>query len=53
MSNKAHYTPYLESIGLKEAWLEDESLIIRVDDIKKLTNGVAFGVVEKFKLVKP
>ena len=49
MSNKANYTPYLESIGWKEEWLKDESLIIRVDDIKKLTNGVVFGVVEKFK----
>ena len=30
--------------------LKDESLIIRVDDIKKLTNGVVFGVIEKFKV---
>ena len=49
MAKKANYTPYLESIGWKEEWLKDESLIIRVDDIKKLTNGVVFGVVEKFK----
>ena len=49
MSNKSNYTPYLESIGWKEEWLKDESLIIRVDDIKKLTNGVVFGVMEKFK----
>ena len=49
MSNKANYTPYLESIGWKEEWLKDESLIIMVDDIKKLTNGVVFGVMEKFK----
>ena len=46
MSNKANYTPYLESIGWKEEWLEDESLILRVDDIKKLINGVVFGVKE-------
>ena len=39
MSNKAH----------KEEWLEDESLIIRVNDIKKLTNGVISGFMEKFK----
>ena len=39
----------MESIGWKEEWLKDESLIIRVDDLKKLTNGVVFGVVEKFK----
>ena len=49
MAKKASYTPYLESIGWKEEWLKDESLIIRVDDLKKLTNGVVFGVVEKFK----
>ena len=49
MTNKADYTPYLESTGWKEEWLEDESLIIRVDDIKKLTNGVVFEVEEKFK----
>ena len=49
MEKKANYTPYLESIGWKEEWLKDESLIIRVDDIKKLTNGVVFGVTEKFK----
>ena len=39
MSNKAQ----------KEEWLEDESLIIRVDDIKKLTDGVISGFMEKFK----
>ena len=49
MAKKANYTPYLESIGWKDKLLKDESLIIRVDDIKKLTNGVVFGVVEKFK----
>ena len=49
MSKKANYTPYLESIGWKEEWLKDESLIIRVDDIKKLTNSAVFGVVEKFE----
>ena len=49
MTNKADYTPYLESIRWKEEWLEDESLIIRVDDMKKLTNDVVFGVEEKFK----
>ena len=49
MAQEANYTPYLESIGWKEEWLKDESLIIRVDDIKKLTNGIVFGVVEKFK----
>ena len=43
MTNKADYTPYLESIGWKEEWLKNESLIIRVDDMKKLTNGVVFG----------
>ena len=54
MSNKANYTPYLESIGWKEKWLKDKSLIIRVDDIKKLTNGVVFRVVEKRpRQVKP
>ena len=47
MTNKADYTPYLESIGWKEEWLENESLIIRLDDMKKLTNGVVFGVEEK------
>ena len=36
MANKANYTPYLESIGWREEWLKDESLIIRVDAIKKL-----------------
>ena len=40
----------MESIGWKEEWLKDESLIIRVDDIKKLTNGVVFGFKEKFKV---
>ena len=49
MSNKANYIPYLKSIGWKEEWLKDESLIIRVGDIKKLTNGVVCGVVQKFK----
>ena len=49
MAKKANYTPYLESIGWKEEWLKDESLIIRVDDIKKVTNGVVFGVMEKVK----
>ena len=49
MAKKANYTPYLESIGWKEEWLKDESLIIRVDDIKQLTNCVVFGVTEKFK----
>ena len=49
MAKKANYTQYLESIGWKEEWLKDESLIIRVDDIKKLTNGVVFGVTEKVK----
>ena len=49
MAKKANYTPYLESIGWKEEWLKDESLIIRVDDIKKLTNGVVFGVTKEFK----
>ena len=49
MVKKANYTPYLESIGWKEEWLKDESLIIRVDDIKKLTNGVVFGVTKEFK----
>ena len=49
MTNKADYTPYLESTGWKEEWLADEFLIIRVDDIKKLTNDVVFGVQEKFK----
>ena len=38
----------MESIGWKDKWLKDESLIIRVDDAKKLTNGIVFGVVEKF-----
>ena len=49
MAQKANYTPYLEPIGWKEEWLKVKSLIIRVDDIKRLTNGVVFGVVEKFK----
>ena len=49
MAKKANYTPYLESIGWKEEWLKDESLIIRVDDIKRLTDGVVFGGTEKFK----
>ena len=49
MPKKAKYTPYLESVGWKEQWFKDESLIIRVDDIKKLTNDVVFGIVEKFK----
>ena len=53
MAKKANYTPYFESIGWKEKWLKDESLIIRVDDIKKLTNGVVLGVVEKFKAKAP
>ena len=39
----------MESIGWKEEYLKDESLITRVNDIKKVTNGVVFGVVEKFK----
>ena len=39
----------MESIWWKEEWLKDESLIIRVDDIKKLTNGVLFGVTKEFK----
>ena len=39
----------MESIGWKEEYLKDESLITRVNDIKKLTNGAVFGVVEKFK----
>ena len=33
----------------KEEWLKDESLIIRVDDIKKLTDGVVFAAAEKLK----
>ena len=49
MAKKANYTPYLESIGWKEKCLKDESLIIRVDGIKKLTKGVVFGVKEKLK----
>ena len=49
MAKKANYTPYLESIGWKDKLLKDESLIIRVDDIKMLTNGIVFEVVEKFK----
>ena len=49
MTNKADCTTYLKSIWWKEEWLEDESLIIRVDDIKKLTNDVVFGVEKKFK----
>ena len=49
MSNKPNYTPYLESIGWKEEWLKDKSLIINVDHIKKVTNGVAFGVLEKVR----
>ena len=49
MAQKANYTPYLEPIGWKEEWLKVKSLIIRVDDIKRLTHGVVFGVVEKFK----
>ena len=49
MAKKAKYTPYLESVGWKEQCFKDESLIIRVDDIKKLTNDVVFGIVEKFK----
>ena len=49
MAKKANYTSYLESIGWKEEWLKNESLIIRGDDIKKLTNGVVFGVTKKFK----
>ena len=48
-SNKANYTPYLESIGWKEESFKDESLIIRVDNINRLPNGVLFGVVEKIK----
>ena len=39
----------MESNGWKEEWLKDKSLIIRLDDIKKLTNGVVFAVIEKFK----
>lgn len=39
MSNKAQ----------KEEWLEDESLIIRVDDMKKSTNCLVFGIEEKLK----
>ena len=39
----------MESIGWKEECLKDESLIFRVNDIKKLTNGVVFCVTEKFK----
>ena len=49
MAKKANYTPYLESVGWKEEWLKDESLIIRVDDIKKLTNCIVFEVVGKLK----
>ena len=49
MAKKANYTPYLESVGWKEEWIKDESLIIREDDIKKLTNCIVFEVVGKFK----
>ena len=45
MSNKTNYTLYLGSIG----WKEDESLIIRVDDIKKPTNCLVFEIKEKLK----
>ena len=49
MSNKTNYTSYLGSIGWKEEWLDDESLIIRVDDMKKSTNCLVFGIEEKLK----
>ena len=44
MSNKTNCTSYLGSIGWKE-----ESLIIRVDDMKKSTNCLVFGIEEKLK----
>ena len=49
MSSKTNYTLYLGSIGWKEEWLDDESLIIRVDDIKKPTNCLVFEIKEKLK----
>ena len=38
---------YLESIGWENGWENNISLIKRVDDISKLTNGVVYVVVQK------
>ena len=46
MSSKANYTPFLESFGWTKKWLKDRRFIIRVDDLKKLTNGVVVGLLE-------
>ena len=39
-----NFSPFLGSIGWKEEWATNRSKIIRVDDLSKLTNRVAFGL---------
>ena len=38
---------FLESISWKEEWAENRSKIVRVDDLSKLTTGVAFGLEKR------
>ena len=41
-NKKVDFSPYLESIGWKDEWADENkfSKIVRVDNILKITNGV-------------
>ena len=46
-----NFSLYLGTIGWKEEWVTNKSEIVRVDELSKLNNGVAFGLEKR--ITKP